>query len=114
MLVDLDEPRADMEFFLRESAGWTRKRSFWMQRHMKVQPTFLWQNPTYPFGFPSAAEPDQDGDVVITYPPQLTKNLLKPFTKKQSIRKNVLFIRESKRKKQIRRAECAKVQAETW
>ncbi len=107
-------PRAHMEFFPRESAGWNRKRSFWMQKNVKVQPTFLWQKPTYPFGFPSAAEPDHDGDIVITYPPQLTKNLLKPFSKKQCNAETILYIRESKRTKQIRRAECAKVQAESW
>jgi len=107
-------PRAHMEFFPRESAGWTRKRSFWTQKNVKVQPTFLWQKPTYPFGFPSAAEPDQDGDIVITYPPQLTKNLWKPFSEKQCKKERIPFIRESRRMKQIRRAECAKVQAETW
>ena len=107
-------PRAHMEFFPRESAGWTRKRSFWMQKNMKVQPTFLWQKPTYPFGFPTGTEPDQDGDVVITYPPQLTRTLMKPFTAKQCVAENILYLREARRSKQLRRAECAKIQSESW
>ncbi len=85
-----------------------------MQKNLKVQPTFLWQKPTYPFGFPYAAEPDQDGDVVITYPHQLTTRLMKPFTIKQCEAEGILFVPEARRTKQARRAECARVQSESW
>jgi hypothetical protein len=107
-------PRGHMEFFPREGAGWNRKRSFWLQKTNKVHPTFLWQKPTYPFGFPSAAEPNQDGDVVVTYPPFLTKILRIPLTKQQCYAESILYVPESKRKRQIRREECAKVQSQSW
>jgi hypothetical protein len=103
-----------MEFFPREAAGWNIKSSFWLQKTNMVLPTFLWQNPTYPFGFPSAAEPTQDGDVVITYPPNLTKTLRLSLTKQQCFDEGELYIPESKRKRQIRREECAKVQSQSW
>ena len=47
-------PRGHIEFFPSEAAGWTRKKSFWNMKGNKIHPTFLWQKPTYPFGFPMA------------------------------------------------------------
>ena len=107
-------PRAHMEFFPRETAGWTRKRSFWNIRGNKVHPTFLWQKPTYPFGFPSVTEPDAEGDVTITYPPNLTRLLRTPMSKKQCLDENVLFVAESKKTRHVRREICAKVQSQSW
>ncbi len=75
-------PRGHMEFFPRESAGWTRKRSFWNQKQHKIHPTFLWQKQTFPFAYPSADDPNLDGDVIITYPPNLTRILPLPLSKK--------------------------------
>jgi len=106
--------RAHMEFFPRETAGWQRKKSFWNLKSNKVHATFLWQHPTFPFAFPYASEPDADGDINITYPPQLTRVLKLPFTKKQCKAEGILFIAESKRLRQKRREECAKIQSQQW
>ena len=107
--------RGHLEFFPRETAGWTRKRSFWNWKHLpKMRPTFLWQKPTYPFAFPNAAEPNMDGDVVITYPPSLTKKLQTPLSAKQCKKANLVYVPESRHAKQIRRTECAKVQMQSW
>ncbi len=107
-------PRGHIEFFPREAAGWTRKRSFWNTKSTKIHPTFLWQKPTYPFGFPNAAEPDIDGDVVITYPPNLIRNLMKPLNKKQCAKEKIAYIPEHKRFKALRREEYSKVQSQSW
>ena len=107
-------PRAHMEFPPRETAGWTRKRSFWNLRAQKIHPTFLWQKPTYPFGFPIVAEPNEDGDVVISYPPNMTKLLRIPMSKKQCLAEGVLYIPESKRTRHERRALCTKLQSQSW
>ena len=107
--------RAHLEFFPREGAGWTRKRSFWnMKNTNKIQPTFLWQQPTYPFAYPYAADPTMDGDVVITYPPSLTKILLTPYSAKQCKKDNMQYVPETRHAKLLRRAECAKIQAQSW
>ena len=107
--------RGHMEFFPRESAGWTRKRSFWnMKNTSKIQPTFLWQQPTYPFAYPYAADPTMDGDIVITYPPSLSKILLTPYSAKQCKKEDMPYVPETRHAKLQRRAECAKIQAQSW
>jgi hypothetical protein len=107
-------PRAHLAFYPREAAGWTRKRSFWNLRSPQVNPTFLWQTPTYPFGFPLVTDPNKDGDVEITYPPYLTEILRVPLSKKQCRTEMVPYVRESKRAKQTRREACARVQSQSW
>jgi hypothetical protein len=108
-------PRGHFAFLPKEAAGWTRERSFWnLRAPTKVQPTFLWQKPTYPFGFPSARDPTSEGDIVIIYPPSLTKILKTPFTQKQCKAEGMLYLTESKRIKRQRREECAKVQSQSW
>ena len=107
--------RGHLEFFPREAAGWTRKRSFWnLQNLRKIHPTFLWQKPTYPFAFPNAAEPSIDGDVVLTYPPGATKKLQLPLSSKQCKTEKMVHVPETRHVKQLRRAECAKVQTQSW
>jgi hypothetical protein len=107
-------PRAHLEFFPRESAGWTRKRSFWNLKSNKTHPTFLWQHPTYPFAYPSVSEPNDEGDVVIVYPPQLTSALPIPFSRLQCEKEGIEFTSETRHSKQARRAECAKIQNQAW
>ena len=107
-------PRGHMDFFPRETAGWTRKRSFWNLRANKIHPTFLWQKPTYPFGFPIVTEPNECGDVVITYPPNMTKLLQIPMSKKQCLAEGVLYIPEAKRTRHDRRALCGRIQSQSW
>ena len=83
-------------------------------RSTQVNPTFLWQTPTYPFGFPLVTDPNKDGDVEITYPPYLTEILRVPLSKKQCRSEMVPYVRESKRAKQTRRETCARVQSQSW
>ena len=107
--------RAHLEFFPREAAGWTRKRSFWNMKNInKIHPTFLWQQPTYPFAYPNAAEPTIDGDVVISYPPSLTKILLTPYSAKQCKKDNLQYLPETRHAKLLRRPKCAEIQAQSW
>jgi hypothetical protein len=107
-------PRGHFEFFPSEAAGWTRKKSFGDMKGNKIHPTFLWRKPTYPFGFPSASEPDVQGDVLITYPPILTQNLMKPLPQKICVKEGISYVAEHKRLKAIRREACAKVQSQSW
>jgi hypothetical protein len=107
-------PRGHLEFFPREAAGWSRKRSFWNLKSNKIHPTFLWQKPTYPFAYPSASEPNDDGDVVITYPPFMTSILPTPLSEIQWHKEGLLYEHESRHAKQTRRAECAKIQNQSW
>jgi len=107
-------PRAHLEFFPRESAGWNRKRSFWNLKSNKIHPTFLWQKPTYPFAYPNASEPNDDGDVVITYPPFMTRILPLPLSQKQCLKEGLLYVPETRHTKQARRAECSRIQNQAW
>jgi hypothetical protein len=107
-------PRAHLEFFPREGAGWTRQKSFWNMKAQKIHPTFLWQKPTYPFGYPYATDPDQNGDVTITYPPRLTRFLRLPMSKKKCKRENIPFTRESSQTKKMRRELCATINSQSW
>ena len=107
--------RGHLEFFPREGAGWNRKRSFWnMKNFHKIHPTFLWQLPTFPFAYPSAAEPTADGDITITYPANLTRTLQLPLSQKQCKKENMAYVPETRHAKLQRRAECAKIQAQDW
>jgi hypothetical protein len=76
--------RAHLEFFPREAAGWTRKRTFWNLKNLpKIHPTFLWQKPTYPFAFPNAAEPSVDGDVCsYNVPAKFDQNITNTLIRK--------------------------------
>ena len=107
-------PRGHLEFFPREAAGWSRKRSFWNLKSNKIHPTFLWQHPTYPFAYPSACDPNDEGDVVITYPPFMTSILPTPLSAKQCLKEGLIYEHESRHAKQTRRAECAKIQNQSW
>jgi hypothetical protein len=107
-------PRAHLEFFPREAAGWTRKKSFWNLKSNKTHPTFLWQHPTYPFAYPSVTDPNDAGDVVIQYPPQLTSALHLPFSKLQCEKEGMEYVAETRAAKQARRIECAKIQNQAW
>jgi hypothetical protein len=72
-----------MLFFPLEKAGWTRsKYPYWYspERYDKwtaKDATFLVQDlRTYPFGFPSFGDELTDGSQTVTYPPQLTDDLM--------------------------------------
>jgi hypothetical protein len=106
--------RAYMKFCPRETAGWTRQRSFWNLSGNKMHSTFLWQKPTYPFGFPSVTEPEANGNIVITYPPRNTRLLRTPMSKKQCVDDGLLYVPEAKHTRHARRALCAKLQYQSW
>ncbi len=107
--------RGHLDFFPREAAGWTRKRSFWNMKNVnKIHPTFPWQQPTYPFAYPYANDPTMDGDTVITYPPSLTRILQIPLSARQCKKDNLVYVPETRHAKLLRRAECAKIQAQSW
>ena len=107
-------PRAHLEFFPREAADWARQKSFWNLKAQKIHPTFLWQTPTYPFGYPNATDPDQNGDVTITYPPRLTRSLRLPLSKKTCKREKIQFTPESSKTKKARREVCATINSQSW
>jgi hypothetical protein len=108
-------PRGHMEFFPRPQAGWTRPRSWWNNKHSGPPPTFLFQKPTFPFAFPYASTPDPlTGDVVLTYPVDLTQKLLVPLTDKQCVDENIPFVPETREASRKRKQACSEVQAHTW
>jgi hypothetical protein len=90
-------------------------KGVWNLRANKTHPTFQWQKPTYPFGFPIVSEPNEEGgDVVISYPPNMTKLLRIPMSKKQCLAEGVLYIPEAKRTRHERRALCTRLQSQSW
>ena len=105
--------RAHLKFFPRETAGWTRKCSFWNLPGNTIQPIFLWQNPTYPFGFPMASEPNPNGDIEITYPPSTT-TLLRIRSQKQCREAAVLYVPDTKRTRHDRKELYRKIQTQAW
>ncbi len=90
------------------------KKSLWNLQAQKIHPTFLWQKPTYPFGYPYASDPDQNGDVTITYPPRLTHFLRLPLSKKKCKRENIPITRESLQTKKMMRELCATINLQSW
>jgi hypothetical protein len=108
-------PRGHMEFFPRQAAGWNRSRSWWNRKSNGPPPTFLFPKPTFPFGFPSASTANSlTGDVVLTYPPNLTKHLLVPLTEQQCIDENISYVPELRDATRKRKQACNEVQAQTW
>jgi hypothetical protein len=108
-------PRGHMEFFPRIEAGWNRTRSWWNYRSPGPIPTFLFQRPTFPFGFPNASTPHAlTGDICITYPPELTKRLSVPLTKKQCKMEGIPHVPEPKENIRRRKQACNEVQGQCW
>jgi hypothetical protein len=111
------QPRGHMEFFPRPAAGWNRSKSWWNRKSTGPPPTYLFQKPTFPFGFPSASTPDGiTGDVHLTYPVvELTKNLQVPLTEQQCIDEYIPYGLEHRdggaRKRKL---ACNEVHAQTW
>ena len=88
------EPRCHMKFFPRTEAGLIRERDdhYWLLPKFKtdiseetddtnVEHVFLWQHYTFPFGFPDT---EHEFNVkrncveeVVTYPPELTSDVLR-------------------------------------
>ncbi len=68
-----------------------------------------------PFGFPSASTADSTtSDVVLTYPPDLTKHLLVLLTEQQCIDENIPYVPELRDATRKRKQACNEVQAQTW
>jgi hypothetical protein len=108
-------PRAHLEFFPRESVGWSRKRSFWnFKSNNNRHPTFLWQHPTFPFAYPIASDPNEDGDIILTYPPSTTSILTLPLSRKQCKKDGLDYAPESRQMKSGRRVTCARMQIQSW
>ena len=108
-------PRGHMEFFPRPEAGWTRPKSWWNRKLTGRPPTFLFQKPSFPFGFPMASSPDPfSGDVSLTYPAQLTKRLLVPLTEQMCKDEFITYIPENRESIRQRKQACCEVQAQTW
>lgn len=107
--------RGHMEFFPRTAAGWNRSRSWWSFKSPGPIPTYLFQRPTFPFGFPHASTPDPTtGDIVITYPPELTKRLSLPLTKAQCVLEGIEHVTEPKENVRKRKQACNEVQGQCW
>ena len=78
-------------------------------------PTFRFQRPTFPFGFPHASTPDPlTGDVAITYPPGLAKRLSLPLTKAQCKTEGLIHRTEPKEYVRRRKQACNEVQGQCW
>jgi hypothetical protein len=108
-------PRGHMEFFPRPEAGWTRTKTWWNQKTSGPDPTFLFQKTSFPFAFPFASTPDPStGDVVLTYPPELSRRLSVPLTKKQCVKEQIPYVPESRDGSRKRRQACHDIQAHTW
>ena len=108
-------PRGHMEFFPREEAGWNRPKSWWNFKSKGPLPTFLFQRPTFPFGFPSASPPDPiSGDIFITYPPKLSQSLSVPLTKAQCTDEGLVHVPEPKEYARKRKLACNEVQGQCW
>jgi len=108
-------PRGHMEFFPREAAGWNRSKSWWNFKSKGPLPTFLFQRPTFPFGFPSASPPDPfSGDIFITYPPKLSQHLAVPLTEAQCLKEGLKHVPESKESVRKRKLASNEVQGQSW
>jgi hypothetical protein len=78
-------------------------------------PTFLFQRPTFPFGFPNASTSHAfTGDICITYPPELTKRLSVPLTKAQCKMEGIPHVPEPKENIRRRKQACNEVQGQCW
>jgi hypothetical protein len=109
------KPRGHMEFFPREEAGWNRTKSWWNFKSKGPIPTYLFQRPTFPFGFPSASPPDPiTGDIYITYPPKLSQNLSVPLTEAQCLKEGLEYVPEPKENARKRKRACNEVQGQCW
>ena len=109
------QPRGHMEFFPRTAAGWNRSKSWWNRKSTGPPPTYLFPKPTFPFGFPSASTPDGiTGDVHITYPVELTKNLQVPLTEQQCIDECISYGLEHRDGARKRKLACNEVHPQTW
>jgi hypothetical protein len=109
------KPRGHMAFFPHSHAGWTRPISWWNRKHTGPPPAFLFPKPSFLFGFPYASTPDPiTGEVVRTYPPDLTLKLLVPLTDKQCREENIAYVPETLEAARKRKQACNEVKAQTW
>jgi hypothetical protein len=112
-------PRAHMEFFPLEGAGWTRKKSPWTYTATsiqdKFQPTYLWQLPSCPFGYPSVTSPDpKNGNMLVCYPASTTSLLRLPFTQKMCVADNIEYKEDSTAVLEARRKEARRIDGQEW
>ena len=71
-------PRGHMEFFPLHGAGWTRRPAYWARKNYQ-QVSFLWQHPTFPFGYPDVGSANENGLQLVTYPVDVTRYLQHPL-----------------------------------
>ncbi len=112
-------PRAHMEFFPLEGAGWTRKKSPWTytaaSQQDKYQPTYLWQLPSCPFGYPSVTSPDpKNGNMLVSYPASTTSFLRLPFTAKMCLEDNIEYKEDTTVVLEARRKEARRIDGQEW
>jgi hypothetical protein len=112
-------PRAHMEFFPLEGAGWTRKKSPWTYTAAsikdKYQTTYLWQLPSCPFGYPTVTSPDpKTGDMVVSYPASTTRLLSLPFTAKMCLDDNIEYKEDATSVLEARRKEARRIDGQGW
>lgn len=113
------KPRGHMQFFPLEGAGWTRSRSPWtcnLPAHDKrIEGTFLWQQPTSPFGYPSVSSPDpKTGNMIMSYPPFVTYSLRLPLTHKLCKEEQLEYRAEPSHVQETRRREARRIDAQVW
>ena len=78
----LRSSRSHLDFFPLQSAGWPHHNPYWgnqvrYEKWKKEQNTFLVPDlRSYPFAYPTFSDQDAEGYQVVTYPPQLTAQLV--------------------------------------
>jgi hypothetical protein len=107
--------RGFMDFYPRPEAGWFRSNSWWNHKLKGNLPTFLFQQSSFPFGYPCPSEANKDGDIVITYPPDLTTRLALPLTAAMSKAEGIYpYVPEGRVNARKRKVACCEVAAQAW
>ena len=110
-----ESTRGFMDFYPRPEAGWYRSNSWWNHKVKGNLPTFLFQQSTFPFAYPSPSEANEDGDIVISYPTDLTARLQIPLTKAMCKTEGIYpYVEEPRVNARKRKAACNEVAAQAW
>ncbi len=89
--------------------------SWWNHKVKGNIPTFLFQQSTFPFAYPSPSEANEDGDIVISYPTDLTARLQIPLTKAMCKTEGIYpYVEEPRVNARKRKAACNEVAAQAW
>ncbi len=97
----MQEPRGHSVFFPQAEAGWDEEYPYWhpscIEPWLKDPAIFL--SPDYrspPFGWPHLSKRTPSGDQVVTYPADLTNDLLPPEKRTKPVVKRKLSVKEER------------------